>query len=150
MTSQAEVSEVLSEALALTEGVPEGMRRAAFEKVFDLLAARVVGVGSSDAHVIDFGASGPNLEPREKPRDRRTGSSARAKEGPKHAVDSLIDSGYFDEARTLDDLAIHLKHECALVFERRHLATALAREVRDGRLRRVKNSEGKYEYQRCR
>lgn len=70
----------------------------------------------------------------------------RSRTGPKAAVESLIESGYFASARTLSELQQKLQHDRALRFKPTDLSPALTRLLREARLSRAKNSDGQYEY----
>jgi hypothetical protein len=59
-----------------------------------------------------------------------------------------IADGFFDLRRTQEALSRHLKDNYATTIDDRMLATALARAVRRGELRRRQSEQGVYEYER--
>lgn len=69
-----------------------------------------------------------------------------ASQGPKAAVESLIDSGWFEAPRGLSDIRTELEHRLAMRFKATDLSPALTRLLREGRLRRAKSDAGQYEY----
>ncbi len=66
--------------------------------------------------------------------------------GPKGAVMSLIEAGFFTEGRTGPDVQAHLRKKRGLSFDIDQLRVALLRLVRDEKLERDENAEGQYEY----
>jgi hypothetical protein len=142
MQRQESVREILREAIEVTKEAPEGLQAIAFPRIFDLLAEsqakgmRTVGVG---AH--------PDSR-REELTAEKTVRRSRSGNGPKQTTARAVEEGFFDQPQTLETLAQHLKQDRAVTFEGKHLATALARLVRDGRLRRRPNDDGKYAYQK--
>lgn len=66
--------------------------------------------------------------------------------GPKAAITSLIDSGYFDTSRTGPEIQQYLKTKRGLTYDTDPLRMALLRLVRDLKLERDENDEGNYEY----
>lgn len=67
--------------------------------------------------------------------------------GPKAAIASLIESGYFEKARTGPEIQSYLKTKRGLTFDTDPLRMTLLRLVRDLKLERDENDEGNYEYQ---
>ena len=66
--------------------------------------------------------------------------------GPKSAIASLIDEGYFAEPRTLAVIRDYLSSAKGRRIEPKHVATAVLRLLRDGRLSRERGADGEYEY----
>jgi hypothetical protein len=142
MQSQESVRQILKEAIEITKEVPEGLQMIAFPKIFDFLAgsqAKGMRTGGFHAHA----DSRPEDLTHEK-----TARRTRSGNGPKQTTAQAVEDGFFDQPQTIETLAQHLKQDLAVRFERKHLATALARLVRDGRLRRKQNEDGKYAYQK--
>jgi|TARA_B110000114_G_C15015162_1_gene366505 hypothetical protein len=73
-------------------------------------------------------------------------SPSKTKVGPKAAILSLIDSGFFSQARTGPEIKTHLKNKRGLNFETTQLSMALLRLVRDEKLDRDENADRSYEY----
>jgi hypothetical protein len=69
-----------------------------------------------------------------------------ARGGPKAAVESLIQAGWFSTARTLQAVREELEHSRALRYKTTDLAPAMTRLLRSGQLTRSKNADGQYEY----
>ncbi len=74
-------------------------------------------------------------------------SVRRPSRGPKAAVESLIDSGWFKTPRGLSAIRTELEHRLALRFKPTDLSPAMTRLLREGRLRRSKTEAGQYEYE---
>lgn len=133
---------ILRDAVDVTKEVPPELRSIAFAKVFELLTN-----GAS----IREGDSSASKSPERSKRKEALGKGARRSRngfGPKQVVIQALENGFFDQPKTIESLAQHLKQDFALTFVSARLATALARLVRDGQLRRKQNQEGRYEYQR--
>jgi len=85
-----------------------------------------------------------NIQPKERPRKKTGGATL----GPKAAVISLVESGFFASAKTGPDVQQHLKTKRGFDLGTPQLRLAMLRLVRDGVLERSTNSEGQYEYKR--
>jgi hypothetical protein len=70
----------------------------------------------------------------------------RASIGPKAAIVSLIESGFFSKSRTGSEVQARLKNKRGFTFGIEQLRLVLLRLVRDERLDRDENAEGQYEY----
>lgn len=66
--------------------------------------------------------------------------------GPATILAELIDEKYFDKRHTISDILAHSSSNKARNFKANEFSPALARFVRDGRLKREKNADGQYEY----
>ena len=73
-------------------------------------------------------------------------SASKGKAGPKAAISTLIDSGFFSKGRTGPEVQIYLKNKRALNYDTDQLRVAMLRLVRDEKLERDENAEGQYEY----
>jgi len=71
---------------------------------------------------------------------RRGGRGARA------TLARALSEGYFKKPHTLGELVQHVETNMASKFKQSDFSGSLARYVRDGKLKRSKNSEGQYEY----
>jgi len=60
----------------------------------------------------------------------------------------LTQSDFFDQARTINDIIEHCKHNLARTFKANEFSGKLARLVRTGALVREKNSDNQYEYKK--
>lgn len=78
----------------------------------------------------------------------RAKSKANTKVGPKTAIGSLIDSGFFSQVKTGPEIKTHLKNKRGLNFEIDQLRVALLRLVREEKLERDENADGSYEYKK--
>jgi hypothetical protein len=139
------VREILREAVEVTKELPAELRSVAFDKVLDLLAS---GVSTQEE-------GSPTSKAPETPRDEqpkkkealaKTARKSRNGTGPKPATLQALESGFFDQPQTIETLARHLKQDLVLTFTSQLLGTVLARLVREGRLGRKQNQEGRYEY----
>ncbi|MGZ8915746.1 MAG: hypothetical protein ACXW1Z_21900, partial [Methylobacter sp.] len=63
-------------------------------------------------------------------------------------IDKLIGSGFFDKKKTLGDILVHCKEKFAYVYRNTDFSPSLGRAVRSNKLKRDKNTEGQYEYQK--
>lgn len=68
--------------------------------------------------------------------------------GPKSAIISLIDTGFFSKGRTAPEIQTFLKSKRGFSFGIAQLSLAMLRLVRDERLDRDANVEGQYEYKK--
>lgn len=66
--------------------------------------------------------------------------------GPAALLSTLIDEGFFSKHQTINNIIDHVKVQKATVLKANEISTPLGRFVRDGRLKREKNSDGQYEY----
>lgn len=76
---------------------------------------------------------------------KKTGA-AKGKVGPKAAISTLIESGFFSKGRTGPEVQTYLKSKRALNYYISQLRVAMLRLVRDEKLERDENAEGQYEY----
>jgi hypothetical protein len=76
----------------------------------------------------------------------KEGGKRRPRAGPKAALTTLIDDGYFKTHRTISDVQNHLRHKKGLSFKVTDLSPAFVRLLREGTLDRDKNESGQYEY----
>jgi hypothetical protein len=80
------------------------------------------------------------------PAKKTSRRTAAGRTGPKTSTDALIKAGWFSTGRTISDIREQLERDHALRFKATDLSPALTRLLREGRLKRSKNSEGQYEY----
>jgi hypothetical protein len=66
--------------------------------------------------------------------------------GAKATMARLFDQGFFKKPQTIASLVEHCKINLASHFKQSDFSGALARYVRDGKLKRSKNKENQYEY----
>jgi len=59
----------------------------------------------------------------------------------------LVDEGFFSKPKSISDIVEHCDHNLARKFKANEFSGKLGRLVRDGVLKRSKNSENQYEYQ---
>ena len=78
----------------------------------------------------------------------KTKSKTNTTVGPKAAIGSLIDSGFFSQVKTGPEIMTHLKNKRGLNFETDQLRMALLRLVREEKLERDENADGSYEYKK--
>lgn len=58
----------------------------------------------------------------------------------------LVNDGFFSKAKTIKDIVDHCKNNLASVYKQSDFSGALARYVREGKLKRKKNQDNQYEY----
>jgi hypothetical protein len=80
------------------------------------------------------------------PSEESSPTPTRRRRGPKAALADLIDSGFFSEARTINDAQQQLRHKKGLKFSLQELSPSFVRLLREGRLDRDRNESGQYEY----
>lgn len=66
--------------------------------------------------------------------------------GGKAALSRLFDEGFFKSAKTINDIVQHADTNLATRLKQSDFSGALARYVRDGKLKRTKNADNQYEY----
>ena len=76
----------------------------------------------------------------------RMGSRRSGGRGARATLSKAMTAGYFKKPHTLGELVQHAETNMASKFKQSDFSGSLARYVRDGKLKRVKNSEGQYEY----
>ncbi len=77
---------------------------------------------------------------------KKSGKKAAGRLGPKAAINSLIESDFFQSARGIAEIQEELRHRRGHSFSVQELSPALVRSVRDGSLARQRNDSGQYEY----
>jgi hypothetical protein len=80
----------------------------------------------------------------------KTSKRSGGRPGPKAAVQSLIDAGFFKEPRTIGDIQSRLQTKVGHVYKPGDLSPTLGRLLRDGALDRDRNESHQYEYKQPR
>ena len=80
--------------------------------------------------------------------NKATKKQTSRKVGPKAAILSLVDSGFFATPKTGPEVQTHLKTRRGFDLGTDQIRLAMLRLVRDGALERDENKEGQYEYKR--
>ena len=155
-TRSAAVSNALGEATNLVNRVPDGAG----------YRYKIMGPGEEYlAHMGETGTELPWTKKKTKRAKKRTkkkveknakktgakGSKKTASQGrigPKAAVTSLIESGYFSTARTGPEVQAYIKAKRGFNFGTDQLRVAMLRLVRDQKLNREENPDGRYEYKK--
>lgn len=99
--------------------------------------------------VVAKGATAKKLSPKKKPKtSKKSGgrSSKKSAVGPKAAVSTLLESGYFSTGRTGPEVQAYLKSKRGFSFGTDQLRLAMLRLVREEKLERDENDDGQYEY----
>ena len=149
-TTSAAVRMALGDATNLVNRLPRGKG----------YAYRIMGPGEEYlAHLGEGGASASSPKAKTKAKSKKATkkkaaskagtnakSQSKTKVGPKAAIVSLIDSGFFSQVRTGPEIKTHLKNKRGLNFETDQLRMTLLRLVRDEKLDRDENADGSYEY----
>ena len=150
MDDDAVLKDAFKRAAAIAQGVPEQLRKDAFNRALDSL------LGGSTAGGSRRRRRGTTISPSHKPahsgskagqqsapaRPRRSGS----RPGPKQAVLELKVKGFFSTKRIISDVRDYLQKKRGHSFTLQDLSPALLSLVRSGELDRDKNPEGQYEY----
>lgn len=76
----------------------------------------------------------------------RKGTRRAGGRGARATLARVLADGYFKKPHTLGELVQHTETNMASKFKQSDFSGSLARYVRDGKLKRVKNGEGQYEY----
>jgi hypothetical protein len=76
----------------------------------------------------------------------RKGGRAGGRPGARATLSKLHADGFFKKPHTLGALVKHAETNLALKYNQSDFSGSLARYVRDGKLKRTKNSENQYEY----
>lgn len=71
---------------------------------------------------------------------------ATAGAGAKATLTKVYSEGFFKSARTINDILAHCETNLARRIKANEISGKLARMVRSNELKRVKNSDGQYEY----
>lgn len=66
--------------------------------------------------------------------------------GGKATLAKLLSEGFFRKPKTIKQLVEHCDHNLALKYKQSDFSGGLARYVRDGKLKRTKNTDKQYEY----
>ena len=77
--------------------------------------------------------------------DRKAGRAG-GRPGARATLSKLHADGFFKKPQTLGALVKHAETNMALKYNQSDFSGSLARYVRDGKLKRTKNSENQYEY----
>ena len=86
--------------------------------------------------------TGKNANASSAPRKKAAGG----RKGPATILSELIDEDFFKTKRAIKAIIEHASSHKARIFKANELSGPLARFVRDGRLKRLKNADGQYEY----
>jgi hypothetical protein len=91
----------------------------------------------------DVMQSNDTSRPPTRARSRRNGRI-----GPKAALEQLLNSGYFDQPRSLGEIIAYIQERRALTFSRTDMSPALIRLLREEKLERDRNADNQYQYKR--
>jgi hypothetical protein len=142
--STRRAKELVQQAIDIAAEVSEPFRVAVFTKVFDFLHSES-GVRDANQNAASEGSSTERGATNFDKRPRKGRSST----GAKGTASELIQRGYFDEARTVEDVIEHISLNLARSFPSKDLSKGLIRLVREGTLRREKSEDGKLRYRRA-
>jgi hypothetical protein len=67
-------------------------------------------------------------------------------EGPVSTLAKLVESAFFDQPQSIRSIIEHCEVNLAKKIKQSDISGKLAKMVKDGTLKRVKNAEGQYEY----
>ncbi len=101
------------------------------------------------------GRHGPRIPRRKvrKAKDSDAVIAGKRKKAPAGAgapatLTQLLSGDFFDQARTINDIIEHCKHNLARTFKANEFSGKLGRLVRSGELTRKKNADNQYEYKK--
>jgi hypothetical protein len=83
-----------------------------------------------------------------KPSPDKSGKKSSLKKGPGYYLSLLIDEGYFDQPRLINEIVDHLKVDKAVKYKVNELSTPLRRLISSKKLKRNRNTEKQYEYKK--
>jgi hypothetical protein len=86
-------------------------------------------------------SSQPSLEKNDK--------KSSSRKGPIYYLSLLIDDGYFNQPRQINAIVEHLKDDKAIIYKANAISTALRRLISSNKLKRNKNAENQYEYEKA-
>ena len=75
--------------------------------------------------------------------------TSKGRPGPGEMLNILINEGFFDSPKTLNDTIEHCKGNKAFNYRNVELSTSFSRAVRNQKLSRKKNKEHQYEYKKA-
>ncbi|MCF1457190.1 MAG: hypothetical protein LPH21_06380 [Shewanella sp.] len=67
-------------------------------------------------------------------------------DGAPATLTKLVEQGFFSKPKSIKDIVEHCEHNLARKFKSNEFSGKLARLVRDGTLKRSKNTDNQYEY----
>jgi hypothetical protein len=76
---------------------------------------------------------------------KKTGG-AKGRPGPKAFIARLIGEDFFSEPRTIGDVVAYASESLALHYKSTDFGSTLVRLLKEGRLKRMRNADGQYEY----
>ena len=79
----------------------------------------------------------------------KTTKKVPTKKGPIYYLSLLIEEGYFDKPRQINTIVEHLKVDKAITYKVAQLSTSLTRLTRSKKLKRNKNTDGQFEYEKA-
>jgi hypothetical protein len=118
--------------------------------VFQAATGRAEPESAKDSHRPPgrkkHGSRKPSAEPSPREPGARRAARAGGRPGSVATLGTLFSGGFFKTPRTLKSLVEHCEANLALKYKQSDFSGALARYVRDQKLKRVKDSDGQYEY----
>ena len=116
------------------------LKKVAFEKLIDNLLAAHKKERAGCKKKNKRGALGGK---KEKPIGRKS------RPGPREIVTQLLTSGYFDKAKLLSEIPIHIKHNMGHTYSTKEISMSLTRLLREGLLSREKKQKGPYNWKKA-
>jgi len=87
--------------------------------------------------------------PKETNSNKNASPKAQAGTGPVATITKLYNDDFFNKPKTLKDIIEHCDINLARRIKQRDISGKLARMVRNGELKREKNADGQYEYNKA-
>jgi len=78
----------------------------------------------------------------------KTEKKSPSKKGPIYYLSQLIDEGYFDKPRQINVIEEYLKTNKAVTYKQNELSTPLGRLTRSNKLKRSRNTDNQFEYEK--
>lgn len=150
-----DLKDVFRQAAEIAQSVPESMQVTAFNRALDLLTTEG-DKGKSRSRPARPSARNPraNTSVAADSSDKIGMKSSRTQKkstsglGPKSAITSLLDSGFFVQGKTRSEVQAHLRTTRGYNIGGDQLGVAMLRFVREGVLARTQNDDGQYVFKR--
>lgn len=137
------LQQIVREAAEIVGELPDALKPVAFAKVFDCL------VRSDSGDTATTRRTSARRRPARLSHDgavSRTPKKTHSADGPKRWAQALVDEAFFVEPKTVENVRLHLSDKSARTVGSKELSKVLIRLVREGKLAREKNADGKFAY----
>jgi hypothetical protein len=151
----SDLKDVFKQAAEIAQSVPENMQVAAFNRALDLLTpqtdekappSRPAGQRSRNRRANRRETKGSSISPGPGTKTSKASKKSASGLGPKSAIASLMQSGFFAAGKTRAEVQTHLRTTRGYNIGGDQLGVAMLRLVREGVLERTENKDGQYEF----